>query len=264
VVRPYVELLKAQVRGQASYRVSFAIDLAGNILALTLDLVTIVALFQVTPALGGFSIGEVVLMFGLSQCAFAIADLAVGNIEKLRFYVRSGLLDAVLVRPLGVLRQLLVLDFGTRRVGRVLYALVLFLVAARYVDIRWTPARLLMMVVAPLAGAVLFAAIFVGAATVAFWWIESGELANSVTYGGREFTSYPSNIYSGWFRRVFAFGAGFAFVGYYPALFLLGRADPLGLPAATAWLSPLFSAAVAGAAAVMWRTGVRHYRSTGS
>ena len=41
----------------------------------------------------------------------------------------------------------------------------------------------------PLAAAVFFGAIFVASATVAFRWIESGELANSLTYGGRDFTS---------------------------------------------------------------------------
>jgi ABC-2 type transport system permease protein len=131
-------------------------------------------------------------------------------------------------------------------------------------DIRWTPSRVALVIVAPLCGMVLFASIFIAAATVAFWWIESGELANSLTYGGRDFTSYPITVYDGWFRRVFAFGLGFAFVAYYPALTLLGRTDPLGLPAAAGWASPLAAAFAVVAAAAIWRIGIRRYRSTGS
>ena len=93
---------------------------------------------------------------------------------------------------------------------------------------RWTPARVGLLVVAPLAGALFFGAVFVATATVAFWWIDSGEFANAFTYGGRDFTSYPMTVYGGFFRWVFAYSLGFAFVGYYPALALLGRADPLG------------------------------------
>jgi ABC-2 type transport system permease protein len=121
-----------------------------------------------------------------------------------------------------------------------------------------------LVVTAPFSAALFFSGIFVGTATVAFWWIDSGEFANGFTYGGRDFTSYPVNVYSGLFRRVFAYSLGFAFVGYYPALALLGRPDPLGLPDWLAWCSPLVALLVAAVAALVWRTGVRHYRSTGS
>jgi ABC-2 type transport system permease protein len=53
-------------------------------------------------------------------------------------------------------------------------------------------------------------------------------------------------------------------VAYQPALALLGRADPLGLPAWAGFVSPLVALVAAGAAAVGWRAGIRHYRSTGS
>jgi len=55
-----------------------------------------------------------------------------------------------------------------------------------------------------------------------------------------------------------------AFVAYYPALFILGRPDPIGLPPFTPFLTPAVAAATAVIAAVAWRTGIRHYRGTGS
>ena len=260
----YRRLVGAQARSQASYRVSFTLDLLGNIVWLGADLLGITVFFRITPSLGGFGFADVLVMLGLSASAFALADLAVGNIEKLRVYVRTGLLDSVLIKPLGVLPQLLALDFGLRRLGRAGYALVILVAALWYADIAWTPEKAALVVVTPLAGAAFFSAIFVAGATVAFWWIESGELANALTYGGRDFTAYPVTIYSGWSRRVFAYGIGFAFVAYYPALALLGRPDPLGLPAATAWAGPAVAALAAVVAAGLWRFGVRHYRSTGS
>src|SRR5207249_8941548 len=96
----YRHLLGAQVRSQAQYRASFAVDVAGSVLFGVLDIVSVVALFRVTPTLGGFGFAEVFLMTALASCAFATADLVVGNVERLRQYVRSGLFDALLVRPL--------------------------------------------------------------------------------------------------------------------------------------------------------------------
>jgi ABC-2 type transport system permease protein len=203
-------------------------------------------------------------MFGLSATAFATADLLVGNIERIRIYVRMGLLDTVLVRPLSVLGQLLAVDFTVRRVARIVVAVIVLALALARTGVHWTPARVAMVVMAPVFGALFFSAIFVGTATVAFFWIDSGEFANGFTYGGRDFTSYPITVYSGFFRRLFAYSLGFASVAYYPSLALFGRPDPLGLPGWVAWCSPLVAVVAGLLAGLMWRFGVRHYRSTGS
>lgn len=263
-IAAYAELVRAQTRAQAQYRASFAIDLAGSVAFGLLDVVTVFALFRVSASLAGFAFAEVFLMTAIASTAFAVADLFVGNVERLPFYVRSGLLDAILVRPLGALGQLVAMDVAARRVGRVAVCAGLLAIAARHADIAWTPARALLVVVAPLAGAVIFGATFVATATVTFWWTESGELGNALTYGGHDFTAYPMGIYQPLLRRLIAYGLGFAFVAYYPALDLLGRPDPLGAPSGLGYVAPVFALAAAGAAGLAWRAGVRHYRSTGS
>ena len=260
----YRVLLTAQLRAQTAYRASFALDLTANALIPLIDLISVVALFQVARSLGGFSANEVLLIFGISATAFATADLAVGNIERIRLYVRHGTLDAALVRPLSVFGQLLTLDFSIRRVARMAIAVAILVIALARVDLEWTPAKVVLVLLAPMSGALFFAAIFTATATIAFWWIDSGEFASSLTYGGRDFTSYPVTVYGAVFRRVFAYGLGFAFVGYYPALALVGRPDPLGLPAWVSWASPLAALVAWCVAAIAWRFGIRQYRSTGS
>ena len=260
----YRHLVMAQVRSQAQYRASFAVDVTGSVLFGVLDVMGVVILFRVTPALGGFAFAEVFLMTALAGCAFATADLAVGNVERLRQYVRSGLFDALLVRPLSSLAQLVAMDVATRRVGRVVFGVVMLVLALANAPVKFTPARLALLAITPIAGATIFGAVFVATATVAFWWIESGEIANGLTYGGLTFSQYPITIYGAVFRRLCAYAVGFAFVAYYPALVLLDRSDPLGAPPLLGYASPAVAIAAAAFAALMWRTGVRHYRSTGS
>jgi ABC-2 type transport system permease protein len=260
----YARIARAQVRAQAQYPASFAMDLAGSVAFGLLDIVTVLVVFRVSRSLAGFTFPEVFLMTAIASTAFALADLAVGNVERLRVYVRTGLLDAVLVRPLGALGQLAAMDVAPRRVGRVAVGCAVLAVAAVLADVPATPARLLLLAAAPIAGAVIFGAVFVATAAVAFWWIESGELGNALTYGGADFCAYPIPIYGALLRRLLAYGVGFAFVAYYPALALLGRPDPLGAPAWVGGASPLVALASAAGAGLVWRTGVRRYRSTGS
>ncbi|MGB3440956.1 MAG: ABC-2 family transporter protein [Actinophytocola sp.] len=260
----YSRLLVAQIRSQTQYRFSFGVDLFFSTVLTSLDLVTVWVLFSVNNSLGGFGGREVLLMMGIAALSFPLADLVVGNIERLRAFVRSGLFDAVLLRPLSPLWQLAAMDFAPRRVGRVVQGAAIYVVALLIAPVAWSPAVWVIVVLAPLAGALFFGAVFVVFATVAFWWIDSGEIANAFTYGGKDVSAYPMTVFGGWFRRLFAYGLGFAFVSYLPALAMLGRSDPLGAPDWLRWCSPLTALSVAVLAGWFWRTGVRHYRSTGS
>jgi len=262
--RPYRMVMKAQLRAQLSYRASFAIEAIGSMILTGLDLITILVVFNVTSVLGGFSFRDVFLMSAVANLSFAAGDQLVGSIDDMRVQIRTGQLDALLVRPLGLLRQLVSTDFQLRRIGRVVQGVVVLAVAAGLAHVAWSPATLALVALTAVAGTAFFAAFLVMAGTVSFWWIDSTEFGAGFTYGGRNFTLYPMTVYGQVFRYLFAYGLGFAFVAYYPVLTLLHRPDPLGLPSWTGWLTPLVSVAVCGVAAYVWRTGVRHYRSTGS
>lgn len=74
----------------------------------------------------------------------------------------------------------------------------------------------------------------------------------------------PVSVFSGWLLRLMAFVMPGAFVAYYPALAILGKPDPLGLPAILPYCPPLVAVLAAGVAALIWRAGLRHYVGTGS
>ena len=166
-----------------------------------LDIVAVLVFFRITRSLAGFPFRDVFLMASLAMFGFSLADLVASNVDLLRFNVRTGQLDALLVRPLAVLPQLIVMDFAPRRFGRVLQALVVYAMVLAYAHPAWNPARAVLAVLAPLSGGVFYSALFVAFGSVAFWWIESAEFANGFTYGGRDFAAYPLTVYSGLFRR---------------------------------------------------------------
>ncbi|MGK5684698.1 ABC transporter permease [Actinoplanes sp. URMC 104] len=263
-LRAYAALFGGRLRSATAYRASFAVELITNAGGTVLDATTVFVLFRAAAVVGGFTLDEALLMTGITASGFVLADLTVGNIDQLKTYVRSGTLDAVLVRPLAVLPQLVIADLPLRKLSRFAVGVTVLIVAVVSNDIDWTPGRVLLLATAPISGAVFFGAIFVLSASLAFWWVESGEVGAAFTYGGRDFTSYPITVYGSWFRAVFAYALGFGFVSYQPALTLLDRADPLGLPAWTGYVAPVVALVAAGIAALVWRIGVRHYRSTGS
>lgn len=260
----YGRLTRAQVRSQLSYRTSFVMNLLAQAIAQAADLVVILIVFGRVARLGGFDIHSVLLFYAFAGLSFGLADMTVGSIERLPTYIRTGAFDVVLIRPLGTLFQLFASDFQLRRIGRALTALGTLVYVLSTSDIHWSPAKVLLLVLTPLAGAVIFGSIFVAANSVSFWFVDARELANTVTYGGSYLTSYPITVFNGGLRALLAYVVPGAFVAYYPALTLLDHPDPLGTPIWLGWLDTPVAALTAGVAGLIWRNAVRHYRGTGS
>jgi ABC-2 type transport system permease protein len=131
-------------------------------------------------------------------------------------------------------------------------------------DLDWTVAKGIVLVLSLITGSVIFAAIFVLGAAIQFVSIDSAELANSFTYGGQQLTQYPLSIFGREVVRAVTFVVPLAFVNYYPVLYVLGKPAPLGLPSWIGLLAPAVAVVMTGLASLAWRGGLRRYRSTGS
>lgn len=259
----YRRLVGARIRSQWQYRLSFALHVCGQFVAGFADFVGISVIFGRIDALEGWSVEEVVFLYGTSQLAFGIGDLFLSPVERVGFHVKLGTFDQLLTRPLGPLFQLVTGEFELRRLGRLLQGLVVFVVAVSVFPLPWTAGRAAVTAMTVLCGAVIFGAAWVITSSIVFWTVDGQEMANSVTYGGGLVTQYPVDILGRWLRRA-VLVVPMAFVAYVPATWVLGRDDVYDLPSWVAFTTPLVAVGSALIASLAWRTGVRRYRSTGS
>jgi ABC-2 type transport system permease protein len=263
-VAVYLRLVGAQLRGQMQYKVSFLLALLGSFMACVTEFGVVIVLFNRVPLLAGWSVAEVALLYGLSGTCFAVAEIFAAALDNFQTHIVRGTFDRVLVRPRGSLFQVITEDFALRRLGRVAQAVIVLVVAVRLLGIEWSLDKLAVLSLALASGTVIYFAIFVLGGAFCFWTVQAKEATHVVTYGGDSLASWPLDIYRGSVRRFFTFVIPLAFVNYEPTLYLLGRADPLGLPDATRVLSPLAALIMAVLARYGWQLGVRHYQSTGS
>jgi ABC-2 type transport system permease protein len=156
------------------------------------------------------------------------------------------------------------MEFAPRRLGRAIQPLVVLLIALTRVDVDWTVPHILLMPVTLVSGFAIYGAIWVLTSALAFWTVETQELANSFTYGGNTLASYPVDVFGGVLQRIVIFVVPIAFVAYLPAVELLDKPMPFDLPRWVAWLGPLVAALLVALARGVWRLALRHYRSTGS
>ncbi len=257
-------LAAARVRSDWQYRTSFLLLLLSQVLIASCDLAVVATLFSHVRALGGWSGLEVALIFGFGGVAFGLADLFIGQLDKVSRHIKAGTFDLLLVRPVPTLLHLSGSEVSFRRVARCLQPLVVLAVALVVLDVDWNPEKVLLVPVAVVSGAVIFGGIFVITSSIAFWTVESREVGNAFTYGGDLVVQYPLDVFGSWLRRLATLVVPLAFVAYLPAAHLLDRANALGLPSLAAWASPVVALLVALVARAVWTTAIRHHRSTGS
>lgn len=263
-LRLWARLVGAEVRSTMEYPASFAFGVLANVAFAALDLVALTAVFSNVDTLVGWDLDEVLVLYGMAHTSFYLADLAVGQLDQLPDLVRSGRLDVLLLRPRRVLFQVLAADVDLRSLGKLAQGVAVLVVGLGRVDPTWDASTAALLVIALAAGAVIYAAIWVATTSITFWLVDSREVSSAFTYGGRQMASYPLGIYQEWIRHLVRLVIPLAFTAYYPTLGLLGRDDPLGGSSVLAWFGPLVGAAAMAVALLIWRTGLRAYRSTGS
>ncbi|RYU11657.1 transporter [Nocardioides iriomotensis] len=247
-----------------AYRASFWMMTVAQFVVTGLDFVAIVIMFANVDALGGFSLAEVAFLYGGAGLCLGIADLLLGNIERLGTRIRMGTFDAMMVRPVSLFAQVASDQFALRRLGRITQAAVVLLWSIVALDLDWTPSKVLMIGYLVACGTAIFTAFFTLGGAMQFLTIDAAEVANAFTYGGNTFAQYPMTIYPREIVKALTFLVPIGFVNWYPSLYVLGRPDPFGLPEWLQFASPVAAVVLGLVAAWAWRAGVRRYRSTGS
>jgi ABC-2 type transport system permease protein len=258
----YRDIAVMWMRASMAYPASFWMMAVSAFVVGGLDFVGIWIMFSTVDSLGGFSLAEIAFLYGATGLGLACADLLVGRIERLGQMIRTGRLDTMMVRPIPLLAQVCADEFALRRIARVVQTGLIFTIGCWYVD--WSPSKAGLAVVMVVSGSVIFFAVFIGFACLQFWTSDASEVANAFTYGGNTVMQYPLTIFPREVVTGLTFLVPLAFVNWYPALYILDRPDPFGFPAWLQFASPLAAVLLGTLALLAWRTGVRHYASTGS
>ncbi|MEU8670036.1 ABC-2 family transporter protein [Streptomyces anulatus] len=260
----WLVILRSRIRSQTQYRTSFSLNLLSAGLSQGTELVAIVCLFAQVDALGGFDRSEVLTIYALSSTAFGICEFFGGSLNMLPTYIRTGTFDILMMRPLSVLGQLLTSEVQLHRAGRAVVGVLVLGYVVGATGVPMTGQNILLLLITPLAGALVIGAVWLVSSSMSFWLIKGEEVTVSVTYGTNLLTSYPMTVFSAPVRVVFSCIVPAAFVAYYPALALVDRPDPLGAPEYFAWSGPVVAGVSLAVAAGVWRWGIHQYKGVGS
>ncbi|MBR4081168.1 MAG: ABC-2 family transporter protein [Clostridia bacterium] len=262
-MRYMLHAMRLNLRSAAQYRASFLMATASQLVMTLGDLIAVLVLMERFTGVGQWLPGEILFFFGMMQVCFALVDFLARGITSFPPLVASGRFDAMLLRPRRLLAQVAFSEMDPRRLGILLVGGAAMLMGSAQLRLAWTAADILLLTVAVAGSFLLITGLFLIEATVSFFSVRSIEMVNVVTYGGRTACQYPVDIYPAPLKTLFMYVAPFGLCMHLPVSFLLGK-PLLDCPRWAAYLAPLTGAAFFLIMTLVWRVGVRHYRSTGS
>lgn len=255
----YWNLFLMNLKSQMQYRMSFFMTVLGQFLTAFASFFSLAFIFERIDAVDGFTYGQMFLCFAVVVSAFSVGELFGGGLAAFSRILGDGSFDRALVRPRPVLLQILVPNFDFTRLGLLVQAAVVLCWAVPASGVAWTVPKALALVLMIVCGAVVFFAMFLLKAACTFFTTESVQFLDIFTYGARQFGRYPFSVYGKQVLWVLTFVVPLALFQYYPLLYLVGRSS-----AAWLMLLPLAAALVLVPCLLLFRFGVKRYKSTGS
>ena len=263
-MRYVMNAMRMNLRRAAQYRASFWMQTLAQIVMTFGDLWAMLLLAERFGGMARWSLHEVMFFFGPMQIAFAVTEMINRGFGHISSLIRTGGLDTMLTRPRGITAQVILSELDPRRIGSVAVGLTALIVATRELGVQWTLPDLL-LILWGMAGAVfLMMGLFMLEAVVTLFSVQSVEIVNVFTYGGRQTCQYPLDLYPKWLRITFTFVIPVGLCLQFPVCRILGK--PLGGVdiGNWVWLTPLAGPCFLGLMGLLWKWGLKHYRSTGS
>ena len=262
--RLYLRSMKMLMKCQFEYPVSFFLQTLAQLIMEGGEMMAVILIIDRFDRVNQWEAGDLFFFFGIMSVTFYLTEcFGRGITGNFPYLIRTGQMDTLLLRPRGVLTQVLCSAVDPRRITCIAVGVTSLVIGCHLAQVQWTVPKALALAEAVVFGSILILALFMIEAIFCIYSVKSVELVNALTYGGRSACEYPVDIFPRPLRILFTAVAPFALVLHAPAAYILGK--PLhGWPVWTAFVCPLAGIVFFGLIYLFFRRAMRYYRSTGS
>ena len=254
----YGKFFAMHLKSEMAYPLSFFMSCVGRLLTTASVLIGMVFLMDRFDAIGGYTLPEILLGYGVIITGFALAECFARGFDAFAKILRQAQFDRLLVRPRSIVFQVICQDLRLASITNLLQGIVMIIYGVLAGEIFWTPVKILVLISMAACAGLLFFGLFLAYAALCFVTLEGLEVMNILTYGIREYSKYPFHIYGKGILLFLTCVVPMALVQYWPMLYLMDRGP--GWYGVLPLISLLFLLPCYG----LWRLGLRHYTSTGS
>jgi ABC-2 type transport system permease protein len=257
--RLYRLLFAQSLKSRMSYRTDFLVSLVFMLLWFLPSFFSVVVLFANIPSLAGWSMEELVFVYGFYMMAMAPNGLFFQQVWQLPTQIRNGGFIKYYFRPLNMMFYFMSEVIDINSLNGIPIGAGLMIWASIRLGIAWTAARIAMTLVLLASASFVVCALMLASASTAFWLTNSHSLLNLASRF-RENARYPMTIFNGGFRFAFSVLIPIGFMAFYPSQLII-RPEGAGI---IPWLTPVAGLVSFGLACLVWSRGARRWSGTGT
>ena len=255
----YIRALSLHLKSELEYRASFVLSFFSQIIVFFSYYFVILALFQKFNHIKGFTLYEVLFCFSIIQFGFSFNEVFGRGLDHFDNLIIQGNFDRILLRPKNIILQVLCYESDFVKGSRLIQAIIILVFSLFKLQIKWNIYRVICIFLMLLSTVLIFFGIFLLAASYCFVTVQGLEVRNVFTDGGKHMAQYPIGIFKKGFVFFFTFIIPYAFVNYYPLLFVIGKSESIFY-----CFSPLLLFLYIIPCVWIFYLGVKRYESVGS
>ena len=270
-IKIYFKLILQHLKSILEYRVDFLIEILSVIFIQISGIIFLDVLVKDTGILG-WSYYELLVIYGMFQIPRGIDHLLTDNLWLISYYVRRGLFDKYLTRPINVLFHIIAERFQIEAFGELIVGITILAIAIPKLSLKITFLNVIYLILFIIIGSIMYTCIKLMASSLAFWTKDSQPIV-SLSYEVATFTKNPIEIYPQPLRFLLVYILPFAFTSYFPSMYILSRfgsdfegldwviiKSPEGL-LLQGFITMFFFILIA---LFIWNKGLKRYESAGS
>ena len=259
MLKLYLKFFSIQVKTLLEYKKSFIFSIIGQIISSFFSLISIYFLFNKFGNIEGFTFENVLICFVVSYIGFSAAECFFRGFDQFDKMISNGEFDRILTRPRGLIFQVLASKIEFEKLGK-LIAAFLTLIILLYANPELLKLDKIITIILMILGTIIiYASLFILKGGIFFFTTQSLEIMNIFTDGARDLTQYPLSIFHKYIRNFFTYILPLAFVNYFLLLYVIGKVENK-----IYIISPIISILFIIPCYIIWKIGVKKYKSTGS
>ena len=259
----YMNYVRMFIKAKSEYRMSFWLGIFVNIFDNVITYVSLWVIFENFKVIDGWNFYEMYILYGIFRLTDAFAGMFLWyTMNFLDEDIISGNLDIYMIRPMGLLQQMVCRRFGETYFGQILVVAIGMVYALMRLDYSISIIGWVYFVVILITGTLIHAAVLILIGCLNFWTLGTKQLAEILYNQMGRFTQYPISIFPVPIRVILTCVLPWALINYYPALIILNKVQKtwqlvLGI------LSPFAGCLIFGLSVYIFQKGVRRYSGNG-
>ncbi len=183
--------LKYNIMRQMTNKVTFITNIVFMILNNASFIVQWFILFSLKDEIGGYTMKEVILLWGMAASTFGVSHIVFDKAFELSDLIINGKLDTFLVQPKNVFLSVISSETEISAIGDLIYGYIcLFLYGI-------TIKRLILFTFFTITGAIILTSFASIVGSLSFWIVKGDLIADALTSVMVNFATYPGSIFKG-------------------------------------------------------------------